>query len=297
MFNIYWSLVDFWHVFSWKWKYEAYPLKELYFSKHVIFLQQVEEVKMKACNERLCFKMPVWFDVKHGLCLLTLKKDPGFQNQVHEETSPYLLPGAQDQWLGAEQDQLPCGSTGTSSGNHQETEICIVRACQAPQQPLKNHPSGHLGGWATPWSAEEMLHGQHQRVDIPAHARTAHNGFLQKRLGEDLCSIVPHVSPTTKSVIGLNWTELCGVKEDCRHLHLIWQWFNCSMLNLIDGLIYFMPDPLIDWFISCWIWSLSSSLLTYRGALNCCTLSLFYLSQLFCSVTLSSMNASCMQII
>ena len=131
----------------------------------------------------------------------------------------------------------------------------------------------------------------------PCNAGTAHNGFLQKRLEEDLCSIVPHVSPTTKSVIGLNWTELCGVKEDCRHLHLIWQWFNCSMLNLIDGLIYFMPDPLIDWFISCWIWSLSSSLLTYRGALNCCTLSLFYLSQLFCSVTLSSMNASCMQII
>ena len=25
------------------------------------------------------------------------KKDPGFRNQVHEETSPYLLLGAQDQ--------------------------------------------------------------------------------------------------------------------------------------------------------------------------------------------------------
>ena len=39
------------------------------------------------------------------------KKDPGFQNQVPEETSLYLLLGAQDQRLGAEQDQLPCGST------------------------------------------------------------------------------------------------------------------------------------------------------------------------------------------
>ena len=29
------------------------------------------------------------------------------------------------------------------------------------------HPSGHLGEWATPWSAEEMMDGQRQRVDIP----------------------------------------------------------------------------------------------------------------------------------
>ena len=40
------------------------------------------------------------------------KKDPGFQNWVPEETFPHLLLGAQNQWLDAEQDQLPCGSTG-----------------------------------------------------------------------------------------------------------------------------------------------------------------------------------------
>ena len=56
-----------------------------------------------------------------------------------------------------------------------------------PKQPLQNHPSGHLGGRATPWLAEEMLDGQHQRVDVPAHARTAHNNFLQKTLRENLC--------------------------------------------------------------------------------------------------------------
>ena len=60
-------------------------------------------------------------------------------------------------------------------------------ACHTPRQPLQNHPSGHLGGWATPWSAEEMLNGQHQSVDIPAHARAAHKGLLQKRLEEGLC--------------------------------------------------------------------------------------------------------------
>ena len=63
-------------------------------------------------------------------------------------TSPHLL-GAQDKRLGAEQNQLPCGSTGTSSGNCQETDTRMVRACHKPRQPLQNHPSGHLGGWAT----------------------------------------------------------------------------------------------------------------------------------------------------
>ena len=49
-----------------------------------------------------------------------------------------------------------------------------------------NHPSGYLGGLVTPWLAEEMLDGQYQRVELPAHARTAHKGLLQKRLEEDL---------------------------------------------------------------------------------------------------------------
>ena len=111
------------------------------------------------------------------------EEDPGFRNQVREETS--LLLGAQDQQLGAEQDQLPCRSTGTSSGDCQETEACL--ACHTPRQPLENHPSGHLGEWATPLSAEEMLDGQHHRVDVPAHARTAHEGLLQKSLEENLC--------------------------------------------------------------------------------------------------------------
>ena len=56
-------------------------------------------------------------------------------------------------------------------------------SCHTPRQPLRDHPSGHLGGWATPWSTEEMLDGQRQRVDILAHARTAHKGLLQKKTG------------------------------------------------------------------------------------------------------------------
>ena len=82
----------------------------------------------------------------------------------------------------------------------------------------------HLEGFATPWLTEKMLDGQHQRVDIPAHARTAHKGLLQKRLKEDLCWIFPIVSPTTRSVKWLNWPE--------RSSHA--SWFNrisfCSVI-------------------------------------------------------------------
>ena len=45
---------------------------------------------------------------------------------------------------------------------------------------FQNHPLGHLGGWATPWSAEKML-DFHQRVDILAHARTAQKGFSAEK--------------------------------------------------------------------------------------------------------------------
>ena len=80
-----------------------------------------------------------------GLAEMTLiKKDPVFRNQVLEKTSPYLLLGAQDQRLGAGQEQLPC------SGNYQGTETRMVRACHTPSQPLQNHSSGNPGGWATP---------------------------------------------------------------------------------------------------------------------------------------------------
>ena len=58
---------------------------------------------------------------------------------------------------------------------------------RTPRQPLQNRPSGHLGEWVTPWLAEEMVRGQRQRVDIPAHARIAHKGLLQNRLEKDLC--------------------------------------------------------------------------------------------------------------
>ena len=45
--------------------------------------------------------------VKQGPFVLTDKKDPGLRKQTDGGTSPHLLLGALDQWLGAEQGQPP----------------------------------------------------------------------------------------------------------------------------------------------------------------------------------------------
>ena len=45
------------------------------------------------------------------------------------------------------------------------------------------------------WQAKEILAGQRQRVDIPAHARTAHINFLQKRLEEGSLLNRPSCNP------------------------------------------------------------------------------------------------------
>ena len=58
-------------------------------------------------------------------------------------------------------------------------------------------------------SAEEMLDGEHQRVDIPAYARIAYKSPLLKRLEEELCCIVPLPPPPSRLLNrSLDWTEL-----------------------------------------------------------------------------------------
>ena len=132
-----------------------------------------------------------------------------------EETSLYFPLGAQDQRLGVEQDQLLCGSTGTSSGNCRETETCMLRACHTSRQPLQIIFQGTLKGGQLPWLAEEVLDGQYERVDIPAHARTAHNSLLQKSLEEDLLLNRPSSSPNDPISQGteLNIFARLGVKS------------------------------------------------------------------------------------
>ena len=130
---------------------------------------------------------------------------------------PVFCPDWEDFWICDLKQSLfvlgLCGpgtsvwATDISSDNCPETETRMVRACQAP---LQYHPSGHLGGWAMPWQAEEKLDGQRQRVNIPAHARTAYSGLLQKRPEEDLCWLVRHVKPDDPIAQGaeLNWSCL-----------------------------------------------------------------------------------------
>ena len=139
--------------------------------------------------------IPLYGCVTWALLADSETRDPGFRDQVPEETSPHFLLGARDQRLGAEQDQLPCGSTGTSSGNCQEMKTSMIREFHTAQQPLQNHPSWHLGGLATPWSAEELLDGKHQRVDIPAHARNCSQGPPAEKTGRGSLLNRPSRSP------------------------------------------------------------------------------------------------------
>ena len=88
----------------------------------------------------------------------------------------------------------------------------MVRACHTPRQPLQNHPSGHLEGWATPWSAEEMLDGQHQKLDIPFQARAVHKGLLQKRPE----GILSTFSPATRNSVYL-FKNLCRADSEKNH--------------------------------------------------------------------------------
>ena len=109
---------------------------------------------------------------------------------------PYLEHKSNDRVLS--NTNFPAGPQRTSSGNCQETDTCLVRACHTPRRPLQNHPSGHLGGWATPWSAEEKLDGQHQRMDIPAHVRTTYNGLPQKKKTKKNPKKTPTTTKTNK---------------------------------------------------------------------------------------------------
>ena len=65
------------------------------------------------------------------------KKIQAVETKVPEETSPHLLLGAQDQRLGAGQDQPLCWSIGTSSGDCQDTETRMVQPRHMPRQPLQ----------------------------------------------------------------------------------------------------------------------------------------------------------------
>ena len=130
-------------------------------------------------------------------------------------------------------------------------ETCMVWACHTPRQPLQNHPSGHLAGWATSWSAEEMLERQHQRVDFPTHARTVQKGLLQKRLEErsqlshPWCPPDDPISQVTelnlKSILRIYTKNNNGVKAIASSL--FWLQFCAERVWCVQS------DPELQWMI------------------------------------------------
>ena len=53
--------------------------------------------------------------------------------------------------------------------------------------PSPKPPPGAPWREADTVGGTEMLDGQRQTMDIPTHARAAHNGPLEKTLAKDLC--------------------------------------------------------------------------------------------------------------
>ena len=124
--------------------------------------------------------------------------------------------------------QLGVATTFTAQCSTKRQDTCMFRACHTARQPPQSHPLGHSGRWTTPSSAEEMLDGQHQRMDISAHARTA-QGPPAEMTGRG--SLLNHPSCPPDDLIGqgteLNWTDcvfcppLSSLVGDGQHLTLV----------------------------------------------------------------------------
>ena len=125
--------------------------------------------------------------VRHQPCLLTLKKGiQAFETKLLRKLLciSYLEHKSND-WMWSKVKFLvgPHEHFLVLSRHSNLHGLSMSHTMTASQK----HPSGHLGGRVMPRLAQAMLVGQHQRVDIPAHARTAHKGLLQKRLEENIC--------------------------------------------------------------------------------------------------------------
>ena len=117
--------------------------------------------------------------MKQGPSLLTLekKKDPGFRNQVHGETSSHLPLGAQDQRLGARLTslwvhrnlfwQLSRDGVLHGSGMSHATTVSSKPSFKVP--------------WR--WSAEGMLDGQHQKSGHTCPCQNLSQGTPAEKTG------------------------------------------------------------------------------------------------------------------
>ena len=164
--------------------------------------------KLKLYNSLVAF-MLLYGHETWTLLADSVEKDPDFPNQVREGTPPCLLFGAQDQRLGAEQDQLLCGSTGISSGTELSRDGNLHGSGMSDATTASPKPS-----FRAPWKVGDGVVGRGNagwttsKSEHPCSHQNCSQGLLPKWLKEDLCRIVLRVPPTTQAVKGLNLTEL-----------------------------------------------------------------------------------------
>ena len=118
------------------------------------------------------------------------------------------------------------------SGNCQETETSMVWACHTPWQPPQNHPSGHLQGWMTPWSAEETVGGQHQRKEWTC--QNCSQGPAAEKTGRG--SLLNHSTcPLRWPNRSRDWTELIDMVSTSIDCDLVQFNSSSSMENDSEG--------------------------------------------------------------
>ena len=100
---------------------------------------------------------------------------------MHEETSPHFLLGAQDQRLGAEQDQFPRGSTETSVKRQKFAWFGHVTRHESFSKTILQ---GTLEGGR---QRKCWMDNIKEWTSLPTPELLTNKGLLQKRPEEDSC--------------------------------------------------------------------------------------------------------------
>ena len=83
----------------------------------------------------------------------------------------------------------------------------------SPRQPLQNHPSGHSEGGRRRGRQRKCWVDSIKEWTFLPKPELLTMSLLHKDW-KDICWVVPRVSPTTRAVKGLNWTEVITSETD-----------------------------------------------------------------------------------
>ena len=127
-----------------------------------------------------------------------------------------------------------------------------IGACHMPWQPLQNHPSGHLGRWATPWSAEEMLDGQLQTVDtLPMPELLT---MLSCRKDLNMISAESSLMSPRQPSRSRDWTELTGKIKSTEvesSMRLVSDNVTLCLLVCQGGIVVIVGDSSLRYCVPC----------------------------------------------